>query len=226
VKRQYLGDSKDAFKWDYLSHLVHELGFPRLQVIPMLTANDPTGHGESEPEYFNQARPKILEFCRHLRECRSNEDALLEIRNLPAFTREQFAVDLYKPEVVFENSTRSRYFRDTDTGTTRLIFLDPDNGFEPAKKCSAKHVRYCEIELLLQKIPSESAVVVFQHFRRKSFPEEFANIRASLYGGHSTAVYWGKFLMLILVSRSQETILAARDINCHYSASRGLAELP
>jgi len=63
----------------------------------------------------------------------------------------------------------------------QVLFLDPDNGFEP-KNHSEKHVRYDELATLLERMPAESVVTVFQHFRRKPFPLDFAdNILALAY---------------------------------------------
>jgi hypothetical protein len=33
MKRQYLGDSKDSFKWDYLDFMTRTLGFHYFQVV-------------------------------------------------------------------------------------------------------------------------------------------------------------------------------------------------
>ncbi len=33
MKRRYLGDAKDAFKWDYHDHLMRALGYAELEVV-------------------------------------------------------------------------------------------------------------------------------------------------------------------------------------------------
>jgi hypothetical protein len=37
MKRQYLGDSKDSFKWDYLHFFVEKLGYSQLKIAWMMT---------------------------------------------------------------------------------------------------------------------------------------------------------------------------------------------
>ena len=43
MKRQYLGDSRDSFKWDYHRHLVPALGARELQIVWMMAPGDGAG---------------------------------------------------------------------------------------------------------------------------------------------------------------------------------------
>lgn len=52
MKLQYLGDSKDSFKWDYHDYLIRELGYPVLVIGLMLTPDDDTNHGQSDPSQY------------------------------------------------------------------------------------------------------------------------------------------------------------------------------
>ena len=49
MKLQYLGDSKDSFKWDYHDFLVAELGYPLLNIALMMTPDDAGNDGQSHP---------------------------------------------------------------------------------------------------------------------------------------------------------------------------------
>ncbi len=40
MKLQYLGDSRDSFKWDLLYQLVADCDFERLYFVPFLTPDD------------------------------------------------------------------------------------------------------------------------------------------------------------------------------------------
>jgi len=40
MKKQYLGDSKDSFKWDYHDFLAGELNYPVLNIMLMMTPDD------------------------------------------------------------------------------------------------------------------------------------------------------------------------------------------
>ena len=219
MKLQYLGDAKDSFKWDYLDHLVRQLGCGWLQILPMLTEDDCSGHGNSQPHEF-PAKQEILDFCRRLGHARS----LSQIAKLPAITDGSYAVDLYRPENFFESDKRSNYFQGFCARSGALIFLDPDNGFEPTRSCSEKHVRFCEIDAILERAPSDAAIAVFQHGRRIAFPKDFAEIRERLYRGRATAVCW-QSLMFVVVSLSQKSIASVRAINRRYAELRGIDQI-
>ncbi len=66
MKRQYLGDSRDSFKWDYHHHLAVGLGAPEFQVVGMMTADDGSGEGQTSPERLPEPA-ETIEFCRRLR---------------------------------------------------------------------------------------------------------------------------------------------------------------
>ena len=72
------------------------------------------------------------------------------------------------------------YFSGLDGAGDALVFLDPDNGFEPQRSCTDKHVRYGEVSRVIEQLSADSVVSVFQHFRRVPFPEDFARIRRRL----------------------------------------------
>ena len=50
MKLQYLGDSKDAFKWDYLDFLTKQMGMSELLIVPMLT---PKGKSKKKEWFVN-----------------------------------------------------------------------------------------------------------------------------------------------------------------------------
>ena len=82
------------------------------------------------------------------------------------------------------------------------FFFDPDNGFEPAKSFTEKHVKFKEISRILDKLSDESVISVFQHHRRKSFPDDFASILSKINKGFCVAIYWHS-LMFVLITRSK-----------------------
>jgi hypothetical protein len=213
VKRQYLGDSRDSFKWDYHHYLVSELGYSQLQVVWMMTADDGGTDGRTPPELF-PARPEIMAFCNRLRTSR-NPKVLLD---LPATTSAPYNVRLFGSDENFINKQRDAYFARCDLSSS-VVFLDPDNGFEPEKSCSKKHVGYADVEALLKRIPSSGVISVFQHFRRKPFQEDFKHIRERLRSGFTTAVYWHA-LMFVAVSPSREIRDHVLQVNREYAKDR------
>lgn len=214
MKRQYLGDSKDSFKWDYLHFLVEALGYSQLKIAWMMTPDDNGPDGKTSPELF-PAEPEVLAFCNRLRSCR--EPSLLT--ELPATTRAGYSVTFHEPDHHLDLENRYSYFSTLELKPNQVLFLDPDNGFEPARSFSEKHVRYTEVEAILKKAPPNCVVTVFQHHRRKKFPEDYSRICERLRVGFNTAIYWHS-LMFVSMSSSIETISRVTEINREYAKAR------
>ena len=144
MRMQFLGDSRDAFKWDLL-HQVVTGAVPRfagLVVVPMRTPDDAhLSHGKTPAARF-PCHPAILRFVEGLRtEPRELERiaGLGAIEGLPAFP-----VQVFEPQREFGFGwRRAQYWQDL-TGSDldgKLVFLDPDNGFESAGTAGTRHVR-------------------------------------------------------------------------------------
>jgi hypothetical protein len=214
MKLQYLGDSRDSFKWDYHDYLTTALGYPLLNVVLMMTPDDSTNDGATDPDIF-PARPEIIGFCRDLK----NSKDIQMIRHLPSRTCSNYTVVLHRESTRIMNTKRMEYFADIANESRQVLFLDPDNGFEPEKKYSNKHVLYSDIETVLQQISEQDIISVFQYFRRRSFANDLMCIRQRLMSGHSTAVYWHS-LMFVAISKSGETIDNVLTLNRQYSQNR------
>jgi len=214
MKRQYLGDSKDSFKWDYLHFLVEALGYSHLNIAWMMTPDDYGTDGGTPPEIF-PARQEVLRLCNLLRSVR--DPAL--VSGLPATTGARYAVRFHKPDEHFSNGKRACYFSGIDSDPNQVLFLDPDNGFEPERSFSEKHVLYSDVDGIIKTISPASVVTVFQHFRRTKFPDDFARIRERLQSGCSTAIYW-RSLMFVSISSSPATIERVCEANREYAKHR------
>jgi hypothetical protein len=211
MKLQYLGDSKDSFKWDYHDYLTSALEYPRLNIIPMLTPDDRSNNGKTRPELYS-AKESIIDFCQRLRK----EENLNLLQKLPNSTLASYRVDLHKPDTYFTNQKREKYFSEISAEEKCLFFLDPDNGFEPRRSRTKKHVLYSDIEFILNQINEESIISVFQHFRRIPFDKDFAQIKAHFPSNHIAAVYW-HFLMFVTIAKTKETIKKVIYANCQYA---------
>ena len=211
MKLQYLGDSKDSFKWDYHDFLVSHLGYPTLKLALMMTPDDHGSDGQSHPSLF-PARKEIIEFCHDLRRSRS----IKAIKDLPKKSGAAYEVLIHKNGVYLDSANREEYFSGVDSLDDQLIFLDPDNGFEPEKSCSEKHVAYRDVSQVLDQTSDDTVISVFQHFRRKSFPKDYARIRERIQSGHSTAIYWHS-LMFVVVSKSGKAIQRVISANENYA---------
>ncbi len=214
MKHQYLGDSKDSFKWDYHHFLVEALGYSQFKIAWMMTPDDGGSDGKSAPELF-PARQEILSLCNSLRSTR--DPALLF--GLPAATGANYRVSFHDSDESLNGGNRHSFFSSIETHPNQVVLLDPDNGFEPERSSSDKHLRYSELERLVKASSPDTVVTVFQHHRRKKFPDDFSRIRERLLSGYSCAVYWHS-MMFVSVSSSPETIHRVSEINRDYAKHR------
>jgi len=211
MKKQYLGDSKDSFKWDYHDFLAEELNYPVLNIMLMMTPDDESNDGKTHPTLF-PARKEILDFCDDLR----NERKVVLINSLPGRTNSNYTVNLHNNDSQITNKNRKTYFSGLSHKEDQLLFLDPDNGFEPEKSFNEKHILYSDLSYILEQISESSVVSVFQHFRRKTFTKDFARINERLKNSYATAIYWHS-LMFVAISKSEGTIKRVSDANKKYS---------
>ena len=211
MKVQYLGDSKDSFKWDYHDYLTSALGYPTLNVVPMLTRDDNSGRGRTHPGLF-PARKEVIDFCRNLKQHQSLE----WIRELPMATGSKYRVELHKGQTCLTNQTRRKYFSGFSVVEDQVLFLDPDIGFQPERSFSSKHVLYSDVDAVLGQVPHTTIISVFQHFRRKPFEQDFACIGKQIRRGYITALYW-QFLMFVAVAEAKATIEKVAAINRQYA---------
>ena len=211
MKRQYLGDSKDSFKWDYHDYLTAALGYPLLNVMLMLTQDDDSNDGKTHPDLF-PAKEAVIDFCRDLKKQRN----IQLIKNLPVATCSEYIVALHKEETYLTTRNRRDYFSDISAEPRQVLFLDPDNGFEPEKSNNEKHVLYSDVNTILKQIAPEAVISVFQHFRRISFDNDFARIRERMPSGYTTTLYWHS-LMFVTISKTKEIIEKVIGLNHQYS---------
>jgi len=211
MKKQYLGDSKDSFKWDYHDFLAEELNYPVLNIMLMMTPDDESNDGKTHPKLF-RARKEILDFCDDLQ----NERKVVLINSLPGRTNSNYTVNLHNNDSQITNKNRKTYFSGLSHKQDQLLFLDPDIGFEPEKSFSEKHILYSDLSYILEQISESSVVSVFQNNRHEAFTKTFAQIKEHLKNSHATAIYWGS-LMFVAISKSEGTIKRVSDANKKYS---------
>lgn len=210
MKTQYLGDAKDSFKWDYHSHLTSSIS-AELLVVPMMTKSDKTKQGNLPPEKF-PADNEIISFCHKLRNYR--DVRLLE--EIPGKNGNLLKIEIAHPTHFFRHDNRDNYFRAITFGSNQVIFLDPDNGFEPEKSCGAQHISFNEIHHIAKNMDNRSVISVFHHFRRVSFPEDYTNIVKKLNGLHYTALYWNPHLMFVQIAKERSVIDRVIESNVQY----------
>jgi len=172
MKRQYLGNTKDSFKWDYHDYLTREFGCSTLNVVLMMTKDyESPGHGKGPPGNY-PASDKVLELCRDLR----NQRTPAMLRCLPKRTGAEYSVELYKAGCHFPEPGRWDYFEGLRGGKKQVVLVDPDVGFEPPKSYSEKHVRFDEVERIVQRISSGTVVSIFQDLLYKDAGQQWKRI--------------------------------------------------
>lgn len=171
MKLQYLGDERDAFKWDLLLWLCthSEESFKGIVLIPMLTPDDSSRDGQSDPRKFPTRNSQIHEFLRMLREAAPRDLSRLTQLGKMVSTRE-FPVEIHPigrdpHTAIGRGEDRARYWQGftPEKHANSIIFLDPDNGFQTKTQEGTKWVRFNEIEHLLDLLAEDSAVLLYQH---------------------------------------------------------------
>ena len=204
MKKQYLGDSKDSFKWDYHDYLTRKLGYAQLNIVLMMT------DGAKRPEDY-PAKEEVLNLCHELKENPYRE----LLRSLPGRTGAEYSVELHKGNQVFTNTRRRDYFEGFSSGKNQVVFLDPDTGFEPEKSYSEAHVKFSEIKRIIEQVTEGSVVSVYQDLIRKNPDKHYNYIREGVCGS-TTSIYWGGKAMFVLLSRSANLIQQIHGINEDY----------
>lgn len=218
MKLQYLGDSKDSFKWDYHDYLLTEICYSSLNIALMMTPDDGSNDGNSHPALF-PARNEIIDFCHELKQERYTdtiENAVGNIKALPVKSSSHYDVLLHKDAAYFSSENRNEYFSDFTNKKNQLVLLDPDNGFEPEQSLNDKHVGYSDVTHILEQISDESVISVFQHHRRVKFSNDFSRIKERIEIGYATAIYWHS-LMFVAITKSEHTLNRVISANHKYA---------
>ncbi|MHB1313328.1 MAG: GNAT family N-acetyltransferase [Gemmatimonadaceae bacterium] len=233
MKLQYLGDYRDAFKWDLLHWLCTDAATPfrQLLFVPLLTPDDPVPtDGQIHHRQF-AAREFIHAFVEDLRVA---PRSLERVRHLGAQPGQlNFAVTVHGPgRHVPSGKARSEYWRDLtlrDFENT-LVFCDPDNGFETRTQRGPKWMRHQELGDLLAGLPRSSAVIVYQHRPRRTWEDIFAELGDSFadYAPYACTAY-DHTLAFVALARNADTFTALKRALIGYAAQHPkveFAEIP
>jgi hypothetical protein len=202
MKLQYLGDWRDAFKWDLL-HWLCAAGaeMTSLLFVPLLTPDDLNPRDGQVPHDRFVARPEVQRFVAGLK---GNPRGLRAITDLGTLTpATTFSVSIHAPDRhVATGRARPEYWHGIDYPSNSIAFLDPDNGFETKTQKGTKWVRHDEVGSLLAKLPRSSALVVYQHRPRRTWDDVLGDLSQSLrYAGHASATYDSGLAFIIMGRR-------------------------
>lgn len=180
----------------------------------MLTPDDKTREGSTKPDWF-PAREGVIKFCNNL----SSNRKIVYVKELPRYTNNTYRVNLHNTFTDIKTN-RSNYYSEIPDFNNQVIFIDPDNGFEPEKSCNEKHVKYSEIPAILNQISENSCISVFHHFRRITFVDDFRRIKERILSvtpsSFVTAIYWHQ-LMFVQITQSEQICVSINNICKGYS---------
>lgn len=164
MRLEFLGDARDAFKWDCLHWLVSRTPcIERLVFVPMWCADEGKGEGRTNPRIYS-ARPGIDQFVASLREKPRSFERVKQLGRIDGL--EPIDIEVYHPDRLFGAGwTRAEYWRDLSRHPrdNALVFLDPDTGMESRSQAGQRHVRYGEVLALSEGMGGHGAVAVYQH---------------------------------------------------------------
>ena len=165
MKLQYLGDSRDAFKWDILHWVCTRSNpaFSRLVYVPMLTPPDNPNEGRIPHQRFT-CRDFIRAFVASLK---TEPRSFIRVCSLGTMEPlKRFEVRVISPDIFIGSAAHRREYwadfnpRDFDDS---VVFFDPDNGFETKTRHGQKWIRHSELSDVIARLPATSVAVVYQH---------------------------------------------------------------
>lgn len=181
MKLQYLGDARDAFKWDLLHWICTSSSFSKLVFVPLLTPDlQGSGEGLTSPDRF-----KCQEFLRpFLDSLKEQPRGLNRICALGSVNPlKQFEVIVFAAErFIGSGVKRYEYWSDFDASSldNSVVFFDPDNGYETRIQRGSKWIRHDELKALFARLPETSVALVYQHRPRRRWADLFADLAGTL----------------------------------------------
>ncbi len=228
MKLQYLGDARDAFKWD-LFHWIRTKStspFSHLVYIPMLT---PDGESPNEGN-IHHSRFRCKKFFRPFPESlREKPRSLDRICKLGAaedplhFLQFQTTIFACK-RLIKSGNNRQNYWHDfnPEKYENSIVFFDPDNGFETTTQSGTKWIRHEELRLRLSKLPENSANVVYKHRPRRTWEDLFADLNTDLkhYAHIAVAAYERDIAFVAIANNKKIGDLICKAINAYANDHR------
>lgn len=166
MKNQYFGDNRDLFKYDLIYQIIQAGLVNHFTFIPMLTKNDDSKQGGKRNRDKAKAGTKNSDLVDFLNEF--EDKGKRDIKQLKSFfEKKRVKMTIYKKDEYFSYVWRKEYFEQIENKllSNSLIFVDPDIGLE-VKRTRDKHIRYCEVESLYERMDKSSILMIYQHFPR------------------------------------------------------------
>lgn len=208
MKLQYLGDVRDAFKWDLLHWICTKSSprFDKLFFVSMLTPDIEKSNEGQIPHQQFECRDFIRLFLDALRKEPRSLERITALRsaehNSPAFDVPIFAPARY----IGSGKQRAKYWTgfEPEKLENTVVFFDPDNGFETTTQHETKWIRHSELKDFLARLPETSVVVVYQHRPRlRKWDDLFADLKDKLeYADTAVAAYEGNLAFVAMAGNA------------------------
>jgi hypothetical protein len=183
MKLQYLGDARDAFKWDLLHWICTRSSppFAELVFVPLLTPDDGSSEGRT-PHHWFKCQDFIRPFVASLQK---EPRSLAHIDILGSVQpNRKFHVSVFAPATyVGSGRQRAEYWSgfEPEKLDNSVVFFDPDDGFETKTQHGMKWIRHAELKDLVSRLPQTSVAVVYQHRpQRRTWVDLFADLSEKL----------------------------------------------
>jgi hypothetical protein len=204
MKLQYLGDARDAFKWDLLHWLCTRSSpaFSTLIFVPLLTPDRAGSNEGRTPHHWFECRDFIRTFAVSLQ---AEPRSLARISALGSAEPEStFQVSVFAPDqFIGSGAKRSEYWASFDASTFEncVVFFDPDNGYEAKTRKGRKWIRHSELKACLSQLPKTSVAVVYQHRpQRRMWLDQFAGLARHLAYVHTAVAAYEANLAFVAMA--------------------------
>jgi hypothetical protein len=210
VKLQYLGDARDAFKWDLLHWICTTSRFSNLVFVPLLT---PDEEGSTEGQTLHQqfaCKGFIRPFLDSLKLA---PRSLAKIAGLgEAHSESSFPVTVFAPDrIIGTGSLRASYWNDFEacSHVNSIVFFDPDNGYETKTRRGPKWIRHDELKAVLGELPESSVALVYQHKPHRKWRDLFDDLREELRYAHTAVAVHDSTLAFVGMAKDA---VAGKDL--------------
>jgi hypothetical protein len=204
MKLQYLGDARDAFKWDVLHWICTRSSphFEELVFVPMLTPDIAQSNEGKTPHERFACRDFIRPFVDSLQHEPRSLGRIAALGSAE-FNTPAFRVSLFAPSGhIGEGEQRAQYWSGfaPEKYTNAVVFFDPDNGFETKTQHATKWVRHLELKHFLSRLPETSVAVIYQHRPRRKWVDLFADLKDSLSYAHTAVAVHESNLAFVAIA--------------------------
>jgi hypothetical protein len=170
VQLKYFGDNRDYFKYDLITSIFEAKLLKRYVFIPMLTGHRDDNEGNMTPKLTGDKSVRLYEFIKicHYKSLDHWETWL---------TPYVFSYKTIKPadQVFFRDESRDEYWNKFEPFMNKsktLVFVDPDTGLQPERKCyfkkikREKYILNYELNKLFYWLDPSAILMIYQHLQR------------------------------------------------------------